>query len=82
MRPSYSSLSSRGLFPSVPASPLLSSIARRSISSSSSVLRLFIVARRFVLISFSVILLPSFRLDISWEDRDEDRGGEASRTGR
>jgi hypothetical protein len=81
VRLSYSSLSSRGLFPSALAFSLLSSIARRSISSS-SVLRLFIVARRFVLISFSVILLPSFRLDISWEDRDEDRGGKASRTGR
>ena len=81
MRLSYSSLSSRGLFPNVSASLLLSSIARRSISSS-SVLRLFIVARRFMLISFSVNLLPSFRLDVFWENRDEDRGREASRTGR
>lgn len=80
----HSSESSRARFPSEPVS-LLSSMAFLSISSSSyAASRLFIVARRFVLIDSAFCLdFPSLFLSLSGFDDDEEGSGEdASRTGR
>ncbi len=80
----HSSESSRVLFPSEPVS-LLSSMAFLSISSSSyAASRLFIVARRLVLIDSAFCFdFPSLLLTLSGFDDDEEGSGEkASRTGR
>lgn len=78
---SYSSDSSRVRLPRDPISLLLSSMARRNISSSSYAPRLFIVARLLVA-SLSLFLASFLRGASAVEDKGEDRPEGFPRTGR